>query len=559
MRAESIERRLQATVLVLVVLGSSCSSTGAPVDELGLYPDLGDHARTISTDADEAQRCFDQGLTLAYAFNHGEAIRLFEKATSFDPECAMAWWGIALVNGPHINNPTVDAERARHAWSALQEAREHAALASPLERELIDALGKRYSADPAAERRPLDEAYAEAMRLVWRAHPDDADVATLYAEALMDLQPWDLWTRDGKPKHATEEIVATLEAALALDPTHPGANHLYVHTMEASMQPEKALPAADRLRTLVPGAGHLVHMPAHIDLRLGHYADASLANVRAIEADRRSRELIPKAGFYRVYMAHNHHFLAFTSMMEGRSAAALGAARTLVAEVPPEFIEEMGPVIDGYMPIVLHVLLRFGRWKEILDAEEFPADLTVANTLRLYARGVALTALGRLDEAEAERAKLDSACEQIGADRTVGNNPARAVLAVARDMLAAELLFAQGKHDASFAVFRRAAAAEDELVYDEPPDWMMPVRHAFGAALLQARRLEEAEKVYEEDLRRFPENGWSLYGLSRALELRGERDRAAQARKRFDAAWECADVKLSSSCFCQPGPDAPAE
>lgn len=518
-----------------------------------LYDDLSRFHRAVTTHSEEAQRFFDQGLVLAWAFNHDEAIRAFGEAARIDPACAMAWWGIALANGPHINNPSLAPDHARAAWEALAKARAAAGGASATERTLIDALTYRYAEVASEDRHPLDETYADAMRTVWRAHPEDADVGTLFAEALMDLQPWDLWTQAGEPKLNTNEIVATLETVLALAPDHPGANHLYIHTIEASLHPEKALPSADRLRTLVPGAGHLVHMPAHIDLRLGHYAQASAANERAIEADKKHRALVPAQGFYHVYMVHNHQFLAFSSMMEGRSAVALEAAHAMVNSVPPAFIEAMGPFIDGLMPLVLHTELRFGRWEDVLREPEFPESLVIANATRHYARGVALAALGRLDEAEREETELAAATEKIDEKAIVGNNPAHLVMEVARNMLAGEIAFRRGRADESFALLRKAAELEDTLRYDEPPDWMMPVRHALGAALVQAKRYEEAERVYREDLRRFPDNGWSLFGLAQCLEAQGKNAEAREARGRFERAWSRADVTLKSSCFCQPG------
>jgi tetratricopeptide (TPR) repeat protein len=521
-----------------------------------LYEDLGKHHRTVSTKSALAQKCFDQALTLTFAFNHDEAIRLYGEAAKEDPSCAMPHWGIALANGPHINNPVMTPERSRAAWAALERARALASGASDVERDLIEALGRRYSADPAAQRGPMDEAYAEAMRACWKKHSRDADVGTLYAEALMDLQPWDLWTIDGKPKKAAEEIVATIESVLAFAPEHPGANHLYVHAIEASPAPERAVAAADRLRTLAPGAGHLVHMPAHIYIRVGRFADASSSNEAAMAVDERNSARFPKAGFYRIYMAHNPHFLAFSSMMEGRSAAALKAARRVVAGIPREFVEAQGPLIDGFMPVAFHVMVRFGRWEDILVEPAAAADLKVANAVRHYARGVALTALGRVPEAEKEQAALAAVMATVEAERPIGNNPARTVLEIPKKMLAAEIAFRQGRHDEAFATFREAIVIEDGLTYDEPPDWMQPVRHAFGASLLAAKKFEDAERVFREDLRRFPENGWSLGGLSRCLRARGAVEEAKDAAQRMERAFARADVEIETPCFCQPGVSA---
>jgi tetratricopeptide (TPR) repeat protein len=514
--------------------------------------DYGSWRRTISTKSAEAQQSFNRALVWTFAFNHDEAIRHYQQAAKQDPACPMPWWGIALVNGPHINNPTLSPDRAKAAWAALQEAKRLSAAASPVERDLIEALGKRYSEDPKAERRPFDEAYAAAMRACWQAHQDDADVGTLFAESLMDLHPWDLWTLDGKPKQVTEEVVATLEAVLTRWPNHPGANHLYIHAVEASPNPASALPSADLLNTLVPVAGHLVHMPSHIYIRVGRFADASKANERAIEVDERNSPTVPAAGFYRMYMAHNRHFLAFSSMMEGRSAAALAAARQMVARVPKEMIEQQGFVVDGMMNAVLHVMIRFGRWEDVLKEPEFPKTLPISAAIRHYARGIALTALGRLPEAETEQQALGEAIKLVPADRTIGNNPAHTVLGIPVRMLGAEIAFRKGKHDESFAAFREAIAIEDGLVYDEPPDWMQPVRHAFGASLLAAKRWDEAEKVFRQDLARFPGNGWALTGLARCLRAKGAAD-AAEVAAQVERAFERADVPIASPCFCQPG------
>jgi tetratricopeptide (TPR) repeat protein len=320
--------------------------------------------------------------------------------------------------------------------------------------------------------------------------------------------------------------------------------------VEASPDPKRASASADRLRTLVPDASHMVHMPSHIDIRTGRYAEASRANELAIEVDKRHAERTGRAGFYRVYMAHNHQFLSFASMMEGRSTEALTAARDMVNGFPPELLDQMGPIVDGYLPIVFHVLVRFGRWNEILRERPFPDLFGVANAVRHYARGVALTALGRFDEAQGELDALDALCAAMD-QRTIGNNPATLVLKIPQRVLRGELEFQRGHKDTGLALLREAAAIEDTLVYDEPPDWMMPVRHTLGALLLAAGKHEEAESVYRQDLRRFPENGWSLLGLAQSLAARGMEQEALAVRARFEAAWKRADVELTSSCFCQ--------
>jgi tetratricopeptide (TPR) repeat protein len=546
--------RIGATILFLLLAGcgSTPPSVESPIDESYTYDHLGQHHRTVTTNSEKAQRYFDQGLILAFSFSHDEAIRSFSEATKLDPKCAMAWWGIALANGPHINFPMMTPEKSIAAWAALEQAQSLAAAASPVERALVEALAKRYAASPPANRQPLDAAYAAAMRDVWARFSTDADVGTLYAEALMDLHPWDLWTNDGQPKQDTAEIVTTLETVLRIAPDHPGANHLYIHAVEGSSEPARANASAERLRKPVPDVSHMVHMPSHIDVRTGRYAQATRANELAIEVDHAHAARSGKTGFYQVYMAHNEQFLSFSSMMEGRSAEALTAARAMVNGIPPEFLEQMGPFVDGYLPIVFHVLVRFGRWNEILRLRPFPDLFGAANAVRFYARGVALTALGRLDEAQRELDGLDALCAAMD-ERTIGNNPAKVVLQIPQKVLRGELEFARGHQDTGIELVREALAVEDALVYDEPPDWMMPVRHTLGALLVTAGRFDEAEKVYREDLKRFPENGWSLFGLAQALEGRGQNEEAAAVRARFDAAWKRADVKLRSSCFCQAG------
>jgi tetratricopeptide (TPR) repeat protein len=546
-----------SALVAFALLGSGCgegSGTAPPAAQSqGLFGNLGPHHRTITTSSAEAQRYFDEGLVLVFAFNHDEAIRSFAEAARLDPSAAMPHWGIALANGPHINNAGMDDAHSRAAWQALAQARSLAAGASPIERTLIDALAARYAETPPADRKPLDEAYASAMREVWKAHPDDADIGALFAEAMMDLRPWDLWLPDGTAQPGTEEILATLDAVLSLAPDHPLANHLQVHALEGSPHPERALASADRLRTLVPGAGHLVHMPAHIYSRVGRWKDAADQNVAAIQVDDAYRAKSPKQNFYHVYMAHNHHFLTWASMMEGRSADALRSARAMLAGMPPEFVREMSLFADGYQGIELEALMRFGRWDEILNVPEPPAHLPITAALRRFARGVSLTALNRVEEAEAESRAFADARSRVTDDMFVGNNPASAVLAIAEKVLAGELDARKGNTDAAVAALREAAKLEDALRYNEAPDWLQPVRHALGAVLIKAKRHADAEAVYRDDLARNPENGWSLHGLAQCLRARKADAEAAEVEARFEKAWARADVPLTLSCFCQEG------
>lgn len=538
-------------LLSCATLSFSCASTRGDADVAHhRYANLGTWTRAVTTSSVEARQWCDQGLVLAYAFNHDEAIRSFTRATEADPDCAFAWWGIALCHGPHINLSGMTPAASSAAWDALQQARSRRVHASPIEAELIDALSARYAEHPPEDRRPLDEAYADAMRAVWRAHPDDADVGTLCAEALLDVHPWDLYTLDGEPKPWTPEIVQVLERVLASRPDHPGANHLYVHAVEASRNPERAEASAERLRTLVPDASHLVHMPAHIDLRLGRYEAACEANRRAMAVDRANAERTGRTGFYRVYMAHNTHFLAFAAMMQGRSEEALAAAHAVVDGFPGELLESIGPFVDGFLAIVIETQVRFGRWHDILREPRFPDLFGVSNAVRHYARCVAFTALERFDDAERELVELDALCAAMD-ERPIGNNPARTVLKIPQHVARGEWLFARGRREEGLAELRAAVAVEDGLVYDEPPDWLMPARHTLGANLVAAGQFVEAEAAYRRDLDRFPENGWSLYGLSRALDGQGKSAEASAVKRRFDAAWKRADLPLTSSCFCQ--------
>ncbi|MBI3118550.1 MAG: hypothetical protein HYZ00_07680 [Candidatus Hydrogenedentes bacterium] len=511
----------------------------------------------VTTASAAAQATFDRGLALAYAFNYGLAEKTFRTAAELDPNCAMAWWGVALVNGPHINFPKVPPEKARAAWDAVGRARKLAGGLSPKEEALLAALEKRYVAQQPDDRRPLDEAYAAAMRDVSKAYPDDVNVSTLFAESMMDLRPWDLWTLEGTPQPGTEEIVATLERAMALDPRHPGANHLYVHTVEASPRPERAVPAADHLRDVAPGVGvgtgHLVHMPAHIYARVGRWHDALVANQHAMEADAVYRAENPRPGFFALYMLHNMHFYAYAAMMQGRSADALKAARQMVGSVPPELLTEFAPVADGYMIFVSEVLMRFGQWEALL-AEPAPAEgLPLSRALWHFTRGAAFTALDKLDEAEAERTAFREAAAKVPEEWRFGNSPASNVLAVAAGVLDGEIAAKRGEFNTAILRLEEAVRIEDQLRYDEPPDWIQPVRHTLGAVLLRAGRHKGAETVYREDLAKYPGNGWSLFGLARALHLQNKPGEAALVERQFADAWADADMKMQSSCLCQPG------
>lgn len=522
----------------------------------GMYEGFSGYSRKVTTSSDEAQRWFDQGIQLLYGFNHDEAIRSFEKAAELDPKCAMAWWGSAYARGLHINNPEMGEEQSKRAYEAAQEAL--AALEDGeelrVERALVRAVARRYAWPAPEDRRPLDEAYAAAMERVWHRFPDDPDVGALFAESLMNLQPWDLWTAAGAPKGRALEIVAVLERTLARAPNHPGANHFYIHAIEASPWPERGTAAADRLGSLVPGSGHLVHMPSHIYIRTGRYADAAESNERAIKADEAYFAVAPKPDFYSLYFVHNVHFLAYASMMEGRYQAALGAARKLERQIPPDFLKNYVKIADGFMPTTLHVMIRFGKWEEILNEPEPPEGRLLSRAERHFARAVALAAFGRTAEARKEIERLDSVAAQLDDEWMMGNNSAKEILAIARKMAEGETLFREGKREEAFQRLREAVALEENLVYDEPPGWMQPVRHALGALLIADGRNAEAEAVYRADLARHPKNAWSLLGLRQALERQGKTAEAESLAPEVERAWARADVSPPASCYCGVAP-----
>lgn len=517
-----------------------------------LFSDLGNHHHAVTTKSELAQRYFDQGLTLAYGFNHREAARSFREATRLDPECAMCWWGIALVLGPNINAP-MDEKDTREAYEAMQKALALRDGASARERAYIEALSKRYAAEPPADRLPLDQAYSDAMREVARRYPDDLDAATLFAESVMDLHPWDYWLRDGTAQPWTEEFVATLESVLRRKPDHIGAIHYYIHATEASKQPERAAPYADRLGDLVPGAGHLVHMPGHTYIRIGRYHDAALANIRAIAADESYVTQCRAQGLYPLaYVPHNHHFLAAAATMEGWSAKAIEAARSTDAKTHHEMMGEPGmAALQHFSMVPLYVYVRFGRWDDVLAQDASPSDLLYPTGVWHYARGRAFVAKRRFPEAQQELAKLREIAKnpELENVRLFEINSAASILRVAERVLTGELAAAKGDTKAAIQALREGVELEDALRYQEPSDWMHPVRHSLGVVLLRTGRARESEAVYREDLEINPENGWALFGLMKSLEAQGETAEAAVVKQRFERAWVNADVELVAARF----------
>ncbi|HWA24822.1 MAG TPA: tetratricopeptide repeat protein [Lacunisphaera sp.] len=541
--------RLLLLPCLLLAIAVSAAEPAIP-----LLKNLGSHTHPVTTQSPEAQRYFDQGLRFVFGFNHGAAIKSFQEAARLDPACAMAHWGIALASGPHINFPVVPPPAAELAWAELQLAREHAAKTTPVEQALIEALSHRYANPQPEDRGPLDLAYANAMRAAWKQFPQDADVGVFFAEAMMDLRPWDQWTPAGQPQPGTEEILATLDAVLKLDLNHPFANHLYVHALEASHQPERALPAADRLLNLQPGLAHNVHMPSHIYIRTGQWHKAVESNRLAVAADRAYREVVgPAKGFLPLYVAHNEHMLAYAAMMTGQREVAMQHIRALVAGLPPEFLQEFDPGVEAFLSQPLEVLVRFGRWDEILAEPMHPATQPFTHAFQFAARGIALAAKGDTAAARREQALYAEAAKAVGPERTAGNNSCATILGIVTPMLEGEILVREGKVDDGLAQLRAAVAAEDQLHYDEPPGWMIPVRHSLGAVLMAQKRYAEAEEVYRADLARLPNNGWSLFGLSEALMQQGRNKEVASVRSLFKDSWQKADLTLTSSCLCQPG------
>ena len=532
--------------LLIAVLPSSI-----PTDSVPLYTNLGSHRHTITTSVPRAQDYFNQGLRLVFGFNHGEAIRAFREAQRLDPRCAMCFWGEALAHGPHVNAP-MDSAGSVGAWAALERAVALAPAAPPAERAYIRALQARYAATPPADRAGLDSAYAGAMAQLVREYPDDLDAAMLYAEALMDLRPWAYWEKDGTPYPQTDIIVTQLERVLAKNSNHPGACHYYIHAVEA-VAPEKAVPCAERLATLMPGAGHMVHMPGHIYIRVGRYVDAINANVHAVHADESYIASERPSGIYPVgYYPHNYHFLSFASTLAGRSEQAIDAARKLAASLPVEVVRAVPP-FEQLLPYDVLVLARFGRWDDVLRSPLPPSDLRVTTGLVYYARGTAHAAKGQSAQAQAA---LDTvkviAAGTTRADQTAmtsGAGENKTVMDIALHSLMGEIAFRQGKHEEAAAHFREAVRLEDTFNYVEPPQWFYPVRASLGAVLLKAGKPAEAETVYREDLRRFPENGWSLTGLEASLRAQGKTAEADGVRGRRQKAWSSADIQLNASSF----------
>jgi tetratricopeptide (TPR) repeat protein len=544
------------------------------------YFDLGSYVRPVTASSDEARTWVVRGLIWAYAFNHEESVACFERAIEADPDCALAHWGVAYALGPNYNKPWESFEpdealsataRTHAAVATARRLSEQRAVSGP-EQALIGALGSRYPQDvPAADTSVWNQAYADAMRGAYAAHPDDLDVAVLFADALMNLTPWELWdTRTGQPAPgaATVEIRAVLERALGTPEgrAHPGALHLYIHLMEMSPRPQDALWAGELLRDRCPDAGHLVHMPTHLDVLCGNYGQVVTGNEAAIAADQRFVAARGAATFQTLYRAHNYHFKIYGAMFAGQYEAARQAADALAAEIPESLLRVASPPmadwLEGFVAMRVHVLIRFGRWQQLLDAV-LPADpelYCVTTAMLHYGRGLAFAATGQLGPAREEQARLAAATARVPPSRTIFNNTCQDILQVAAAMLDGELSYRAGAVDAAFGQLRRAVELDDSLPYDEPWGWMQPARHAYGALLLEQGRVPEAEAVYRADLGldgtlprpcQHPGNVWSLHGYHECLTALGKQEQAAIIGQQLEFALARADVPVAASCYCR--------
>jgi tetratricopeptide (TPR) repeat protein len=535
---------------------AAAAPTPPPPAPIGatLLDGLGSYQRPITTAKPEAQRWFDQGLMLSYGFNHDAAERSFLKAVENDPDCAMCWWGAALVLGPHVN-ATMDPGNNAKAWMRVQKAQALAPRVDLWEQAYIEALAARYAEKPPEDRAPLDRAYANAMNALAKKLPDDLDAATLYAESLMDLSPWNYYDARGRAKGNTGEIVAVLESVMARNPDHPGALHLYIHAVEASAKVARGVAAADRLRELVPGSGHLVHMPAHIYTRVGRYHDAAVANQQAILADNAYLAACrPAPGVYPLgYVPHNHHFLWWAASMEGASTTALAAAEeTAKRAYVPDLIKAPGfEFLQDFWVTPLKAKVQFRRWDDVVATPQPPADMPYPVAIWHFAQGMAAASQQRLDAAQSHLAELARAAADPQFEKyLVGpQQPLSRTLKVAERVLAGELALARKDAKGAIAALQQAVAAEDANPYFEPPLWHQPTRHQLGAALMAAGKAVEAEQVYREDLKRNPDNGWALRGLALSLKAQGKKKEALAVEEQQKKAWQHADVQITASAL----------
>lgn len=557
-------RAARILLLPVVVWFAACSQKPETDAELvaragaPLFNGMGDFHRVIDTKDAGAQRYFDQGMVLSFGFNHAESIRSFRAAQKLDPNCAMCFWGEALATGPNINvtakgKAVMSPDEQTAAWAALEKAKAVAASKPQVEQDLIDALGKRYAPAPVEDREAFDRAYAEALGALVAKYPEDSDIAAMYGEAWMNTMPWNYWSDATTPRPEIAPVLAALEKTIARSPKHPLALHLYLHAMEASADAKKAEAAADALYPLVPGSGHLVHMPAHIYWRVGRYNDAAEANIAAAKIDEDYIRQCNAQGFYpAMYYPHNIHFLWSAASMQGQSKVAIEAGRKLADNVSLEQIDQF-PTVEFFKTIPLLSLVQFGRWDEIMAESQPRADLGFSNAIWRYARGVALANKGDIKGAKAELAALVPLKANAKVMVLDGNDyPASQLLQIADDLLQGEIALASKDNKLAIAKFTAAVAGQDALPYTEPPFWYYPTRQSLGAALLKAGQAKEAQAIYESDLQQYPHNGWSTAGLIAALEAQGKSEEAATHREHFKAMWQFADVDLNGSRITAP-------
>ena len=547
----------QLLIVFISLLITSCSNTneddliqrgGAP-----LLSGLGTHDHKISTEIPGAQRYFNQGLVLSFAFNHAESIRSFKAAQKLDPSCAMCYWGESLSRGPNINvtsdGKVVMSDNDRlEAFKAIERAKELMSSSTLKEQDYIIALSSRYNGQVGTDRSVLDRKYAQSMEELSKKYPDDMDASSLFAESLMNTMPWNYWAEDGNPKPDTVKVINSLENVLEKAPDHPLAIHLYIHAVEASSSPERAEAAADRLGDLVPGAGHLVHMPAHIYWRVGRYHDASEANIRAAQVDEEYIAQCNAQGFYpALYYPHNIHFLWAASTMEGRSGLSIESALKVAKYVGPEQIKQF-PVVEFFHTVPLLSYVRFGKWKEILSYSAPEQDFKYSTGIYHYARGIAFSSLGKNEEALKELSYIKPLIDTPEIKNLVkSGQPSAKLLEIADNLLLGQIEFKNGNYEASIISLKKAVSLQDDLPYTEPPFWYYPTRQSLGRVLIEAGKFAEAEAVFRKDLEDYPRNGWSMFGLFKVLEIQGKTKEAKKYKDKFDVIWQLSDIKLESS------------
>lgn len=534
--------------VISVLLTFGCSTKEEK--QAPLFDNLGKHHFSITTNTELAQKYFDQGIILAYGFNHEEAFRSFEEVARLDSNCAMAYWGMAYVLGPNINLP-MDAGVVHTAYEAIQKAISLLDDESQREKDYVLAMAERYSVEPLEDRTPLDQAYSDAMRNLSNNYPDDLDAATMFAESIMDCHPWDYWLKDATPQPWTAELLAVLEGVIEENPDHHGANHLYIHAVEASKNPDIGLESADKLRFLAPGAGHLVHMPAHIYIRTGKYHEGSLANIRAVKSDEEYINQCNQQGFYPLsYYPHNYHFLWATATLEGDSKTAIDAAIKTAQQPPDSLMDVCGyQTLQHFAAIPLYAYVTFGKWNEILDYEQPQDQRPYMQAVWHYARAMAFIGTENLEQAEEEIIALEAFTgnKEIEELSIWGINSADMLIKIAYEVSKGELEAKMQNYDKAIAHLQKAVEFEDQLRYDEPPTWFYPCRQNLGAVLIEAGKYADAEEIYEENLNEIPNNGWGLFGLYQSLLKQNKTEEAAEVQKRFKEAWNYSDIELTSS------------